>query len=176
MRWLVAAVLVFMTTTAQAQQRDLELVRRYVQLPTAVVERWKSRSSDKQSCQLVIDSLTMFVQFIWEPVHPAPVMRLMRRDWKFPGNGIETPVEVLFDDKLLRDGEGAPAAAMMTARDNALTYRWRGDLAAHLEGVQRIGFVFKEGVAFDDSVRVPAVRLLLMGLAECRAELPPAPG
>lgn len=178
MRVLLAAVLGFMATAAQAQQAArFQPEKRYVSLVSATVERVKAVASGELGCQLVVDAGNPRLRLVWRAGDQRTMMFLSRSTWQFPGDVIETPVMVWFDGRKVAESDGTDRDyIVMAGRGDELSYYWRADIAPYLEGVGKLTFHYVEGLNFDDSVRLPAVRMLLMGLAECRAELPAPPG
>jgi hypothetical protein len=58
---------------------------------------------------------------------------------------------------------------------DTLVVEWNAGLDEAMEGVKTIRVHYVEGISTDDEFQTPAMRLLLMGLGECRKEIEALP-
>jgi hypothetical protein len=176
MRWLLGLLVMLLAVTpAQSDERTTR-VKVYASVETANVAQWRGETTGDLFCEMFVGGLTSQLRFVWQPRSDSALMVVTRSAWLFPGDGIETPVEVFFDArKLGRDANGRPTPHItMRGKDDSLFYQWV-EIVSAMEGVRVVRFRYLEGLAHDDRFNLPAIRLLLVGLKQCRAEIDAAP-
>jgi hypothetical protein len=174
MRWLLGLLVMLLATGAGAQATERVLKGRvYAEVASADVSMWIFEASNERVCALSMQRGWVRLRLSWARGSDISLMVLSSNSWRFPDGMKETPVEVWLDErKLGRAMDGRPLPhIMMAASGNMLRYHWAEGVAEALENVATIRFRFGEGIYPETRFETPAMRILLLGLKECRAEL-----
>lgn len=169
MRWLVAAMLGFMATTAQAQQPPI-----YYHRPAIVVTEMDGDTAGQRLCGVVISNLVDRLKLRWSRDGEAVALLLEDPLGLGPLDDRATRIELLLDGTPVRPARELerPYPIVADVYRGKLTTAELGGLPRALARAQLIEVRPADGMGRNSRFMLPDMPPLLAAVEECRRSLP----